>query len=73
MNSKIWLNIAQRIRPHEPLQRLHQFSDSALHSWLLVALLAIAALTVYQGINTAVAVWLLEPVVVQGQSVPPAR
>lgn len=52
---------------------LHRFSDGALHTLLLLAVMAIVALTLVQAYNTGVAVWRLEPVIIHGQSLPAQR
>ncbi len=46
----------------------HRFSDSGLHTTLMAAVLAIAALALLQAVTTGVAIWQLDTVVVQGQS-----
>lgn len=48
-----------------PLLFSHGFSEDGLHRGLLIVLLALAALATVEALNTRVAVWLLEPVLVQ--------
>lgn len=47
---------------------LHRFSDSGLHTGLMVAVIALATLALVQAVSMGVAVWQLDPVVVQGSS-----
>jgi len=55
-------------QPENPLA--HRFSDSWLHNLLLIAVLLLALLAVVRALSFGVAVWELEPVVVQGHSQP---
>jgi hypothetical protein len=57
--------------PDNPkIRSLHRFSDSWLHNLLLIAVLLLALLAVVRALSFGVAVWELEPVVVQGHSQP---
>jgi hypothetical protein len=48
---------------------LHRFSDSLLHTSLLVAIVLLAGLTLYHAVSSSSGiVWVLEPVLVQGQA-----
>lgn len=53
-----------------PRRFLHRFSDSGLHTTLMVAIVLLTGIALYQAFSVGVAVWQLEPVVVQGT---PAR
>jgi hypothetical protein len=68
-------HVMQRSSPHHDsspprgsLHVPHHFSDSALHSSLMVAVLAVAALAVVQAFNVGVLMWRLDPVVVTGKA-----
>ncbi|HEX2012198.1 MAG TPA: hypothetical protein VJN44_14785 [Roseateles sp.] len=61
-------SLIERLHQRLGMRMLHRFSDSALHTGLLVAIMAIVALTLVQAITTGVAVWQLDTVVVQGQA-----
>ena len=51
-----------------PMRFLHHFSDSLLHTSLLVAIVLLASLTLYQAASSTLGlVWQLEPVLVHGQ------
>lgn len=70
-SSKTWLAWTQRGKSEEdgaPRRFLHRFSDSGLHTTLMVAIVAIVALTLVQAVTMGVAVWQLDTVVVQGQA-----
>lgn len=60
-------SLSQRLRDRTP-RFLHRFSDSALHTGLMVAVVALVGLALAQAISMGVAVWQLDPVVVQGSS-----
>lgn len=47
---------------------LHRFSDGALHSALMVAVILVAVLAVVQALRVGTLMWQLDPVVVQGKS-----
>lgn len=47
---------------------MHRFSDGALHTVLMAAIIAVAVMAVVQMINVGVQMWQLDPVVVQGKS-----
>lgn len=47
---------------------LHHFSDGALHSALMAAVILVAVLAVVQALRVGTLMWQLEPVVVQGKS-----
>lgn len=68
MDSKHWLDSLQALRHHGSMRFLHRFSDSALHTVLMLAVLVLTVLALFQAASLGVAVWQLEPVVVQGQS-----
>ena len=55
--------------PRERRHFLHRFSDSALHTGLMAAVIALVLLALAQAISMGVAVWRLDPVLVQGSSV----
>lgn len=58
-----------RSRSDDPMERgLHLYSDSALHTTLMIAVVAIATLAVMQALSVGVRVWQLETVVVQGKA-----
>ena len=52
--------------PDEP--ELHRFSDGAMHTALMAAIIAVAVMAVVQMVNVAAPMWQLEPVVVQGKA-----
>ena len=59
--------------PDSPkIRSLHRFSDSWLHNLLLIAVLLLALLALVKALSFGVAVWQLEPVLVQGQAQGPA-
>ncbi len=68
MDSKHWLGSLQSLRQHGSMRFLHRFSDSALHTVLMLAVLLLTVLALFRAASLGVAVWQLEPVVVQGQS-----
>jgi hypothetical protein len=47
---------------------LHRFSDSMLHTSLMVALGLLVCGVIFKALTVGVSVWLLDPVVVQGQA-----
>ncbi len=47
---------------------LHRFSDGAMHTALMAAVIAVAVMAVVQMVNMGVQMWRLDPVVVQGKS-----
>ncbi|OWQ88696.1 hypothetical protein CDN99_14465 [Roseateles aquatilis] len=65
-----------RAGPHRSPSRdhpeLHGFSDSALHTVLLAAVIIVAVTAVVQMVKVGTLMWQLDPVVVEGkaQSVP---
>jgi hypothetical protein len=64
-----------RAQPSDSIGLLHRFSDSMLHTGLMLALLLLASLAVFKIIDTiTVTVWQLEPVLVTAQPyVPPVK
>lgn len=56
--------------PSRSLHIPHRFSDSALHSSLMIAVLTVAALAVVQAFSVGVLMWRLDPVVVTGKAQP---
>jgi len=65
--------LARHLKPHSAMQFLHRFSDSALHTTLMLAIVVLATVTLVKALSVGVAVWILEPVAVQGQSQSPRR
>jgi len=66
MNTKT-LSTRQNLR--RSMRFLHRFSDSLLHTSLLVAIVLLAGLALYHTISSSTGiVWVLEPVLVQGQA-----
>jgi len=63
-------SLGQHLRDRTGLRPsfLHRFSDSGLHTGLMVAVIALATLALVQAVSVGVAVWQLDPVVVQGSS-----
>ena len=73
MDSKTLIGI---IRPEDKPagQRfLHRFSDSLLHSSLMIAIVLLVSVVMFKAISVGVSVWMLEPVVIQGQAKTPGR
>lgn len=68
MNSKSLAAFAERFRDHGPMSLLHKFSDSGLHTALLIAVVLIAAVALVKAVTLTVQMWTLEPVVIHGQS-----
>ncbi|WP_423599271.1 hypothetical protein [Roseateles sp. MS654] len=54
--------------PANDERTLHRFSDGAMHTALMAAIIAVAVMAVVQMINVGVQMWQLEPVVVQGKA-----
>lgn len=74
MDSKRLVAFTQRLWPHgSPMRFVHRFSDSGLHTTLMIAIVLLATLALVQAVRVGVSVWLLDPVVVQGHSQPPHR
>jgi hypothetical protein len=76
MNSPRLLSLLHhRARPLDSMGPLHRFSDSMLHTGLMLALLLLASLAVFKIIDTiTVTVWQLEPVLITAQPyVPPTK
>lgn len=69
MNSKSLLAAARnwRHQPHSPKTYLHRFSDSALHTSLMIAVVVVATLVMVKVIEMGVTVWQLDKVVVTGR------
>jgi len=66
MNTK---TLSARHTPRRSMRFLHRFSDSLLHTSLLVAIMLLAGLTLYHAVSSSSGiVWVLEPVLVQGQA-----
>lgn len=65
-----WHEFTHRNREGEssPRRFIHRFSDSGLHTTLMVAVIALVALALVKAISVGVAVWQLDTVVVQGQA-----
>ncbi len=62
-----WRTLARR-RPVNEEREMHRFSDSAMHTALMAAIIAVAVMAVVQMVNVGVQMWQLEPVVVQGKA-----
>lgn len=74
MNSKPLAALAERFKHHHgPMSLLHKFSDSGLHTALLIAVVLIAAAALVKAVTLTVQMWTFEPVVVHGKasSTPP--
>jgi len=69
MNSKSLSAVARRWRDlHQgPKSYLHRFSDSALHTSLMIAVVVVATLVMVKAIEMGVTVWQLDKVVVTGR------
>lgn len=69
MNSKSLLAAARnwRHQQHGPKTYLHRFSDSVLHTTLMIAVVIVASLAVAKAIEVGVTVWQLDKVVVTGR------
>ncbi|MDI4633686.1 hypothetical protein J7U46_11550 [Pelomonas sp. V22] len=69
MNTKSLLATARswRHQPQGPKTYLHRFSDSALHTTLMIAIVVVASLAVVKAIEVGVTVWQLDKVVVTGR------
>lgn len=63
-----WRTHARTGPPAHDEHTLHRFSDSAMHTALMAAIIAVAVMAVVQMINVGVQMWQLEPVVVQGKA-----
>ncbi|MBO9686433.1 MAG: hypothetical protein J7598_07455 [Mitsuaria chitosanitabida] len=73
MDIKLSQALHGRGRSHAPPVRneeraLHRFSDGALHSALMAAVILVAVLAVVQALRVGTLMWQLEPVVIQGKS-----
>jgi hypothetical protein len=51
-----------------PRRFLHRFSDSGLHITLMIAIVLLSGVALFKAVSLGVAVWQLEPVLVQGQA-----
>ncbi|MDN3921986.1 hypothetical protein [Roseateles violae] len=74
MNSHRLLSLIHpsRARTSDSMGLLHRFSDSVLHTTLMLALVLLGALALYKIIDTiTLTIWQLEPVVVTGQAKAP--
>ena len=69
MNSKSLLAVARRLRGDAQGNKtyLHRFSDSALHTTLMIAVVIVATLVMVKVIEMGVTVWQLDKVVITGQ------
>ncbi len=63
-----WRLHARTGSPTHDERSLHRFSDGAMHTVLMAAVIAVAVMAVVQMINVGVQMWQLEPVVVQGKA-----
>ncbi|MEH0166078.1 hypothetical protein ABT392_19375 [Paucibacter sp. JuS9] len=69
MNSKSLVAVARHWRERLPGKKsyLHRFSDSALHTTLMVAVVILATLVMIKVVEVGVTVWQLEKVVITGR------
>lgn len=69
MNSKSLLAVARHWRDLHPGKKsyLHRFSDGALHTTLMVAVVILATLVMIKVVEVGVTVWQLEKVVITGR------
>lgn len=63
-----WRLHARAGSPTNDERSMHRFSDGAMHTALMAAVIAVAVIAVVQMINVGVQMWQLEPVVVQGKA-----
>lgn len=52
---------------------VHRFSDSLLHTGLLIAVVMLAALALVKAVDMGITIWQLDRVVIQGQSLGSSR
>lgn len=69
MNSKSLLAAARSWRDQRqgPKTYLHRFSDGALHTTLMIAVVVLATLVMVKAVDVGVTVWQLETVYITGQ------
>lgn len=69
MNSKSLLAVARHWRDLQPGSKsyLHRFSDGALHTVLMVAVIVLATLALVKIVEVGVTVWQLDKVVITGR------
>lgn len=65
-----WRSHMRAATPANDERAMHRFSDGAMHTVLMAAIIAVAVMAVAQMISVGVQMWQLEPVVVQGKSQP---
>ncbi|MDH0867678.1 hypothetical protein [Mitsuaria sp. GD03876] len=63
-----WRSHARTAPATNDERAMHRFSDGALHTVLMAAIIAVAVMAVAQMISVGVRMWQLDPVVVQGKS-----
>lgn len=63
-----WRALTTHQRPVNEERAMHRFSDGAMHTALMAAIIAVAVMAVVQMVNVGVQMWQLEPVVVQGKA-----
>lgn len=68
MNSKSLLALSRQWLHQHPRRFLHRFSDSVLHSTLMIAVVVLATLAMVKAVDMGITVWQLDRVVVTGQA-----
>ncbi|OWQ47003.1 hypothetical protein CDL60_11435 [Roseateles noduli] len=63
-----WRALARHKPSANDEREMHRFSDGAMHTALMLAIIAVAVMAVVQMVNVAAPMWQLEPVVVQGKT-----
>ena len=63
-----WRALARHKPSTNDEREMHRFSDGAMHTALMLAIIAVAVMAVVQMVNVAAPMWQLEPVVVQGKT-----
>lgn len=67
MNVKSLLAPGRFHRAANPKSFLHRFSDSVLHTSLMVAVVLIATLAMVKAVDMGITIWQLDRVVIEGQ------